>query len=35
MCGCLTPSRLDEEGRIAIVTIREAGLRWTLWRSAR
>jgi hypothetical protein len=23
------PSRLDEEGRIAIVTTREAGLRWT------
>ena len=29
------PSRLDGEGRIAIVTTREAGLRWTFWRRAR
>jgi hypothetical protein len=25
----LTASRLDKEGRIAIVTTREAGMRWT------
>jgi hypothetical protein len=29
------PSRLVQEGRIAIVTTREAGMRWTLWRRAR
>ena len=28
-------SRLDAEGRIAIVTTREAGMRWTLWRRVR
>jgi hypothetical protein len=33
---CLaTPSRLDIEGRIAIVTTREAGMRWTPFRRAR
>jgi hypothetical protein len=26
-----TPSRLDVEGHIAIVTTREAGMQWTLW----
>jgi hypothetical protein len=31
----IPPSRLDAEGRIAIVTTREAGMRWTLWRRAR
>ena len=30
-----SPSRLDAEGRIAIVTTREAGLRWTQGRRAR
>jgi hypothetical protein len=30
-----SPSRLTKEGRIAIVTRREAGLRWTRWRRAR
>jgi hypothetical protein len=31
----LGTSRLDEEGRIAIVTTREARMRWMLWRRAR
>jgi hypothetical protein len=29
------PSRLEIEGRIAIVTTREAGMRWTPFRRAR
>jgi hypothetical protein len=30
----MRPSRLEQQGRIAIVTKREAGMRWTRWRCA-